>query len=111
MPVKVSAMKITTKMILMITFSLFLTSAAISALAVISIKETGRGNIARIENFSKESIEQKEQDGLRQIEQYREQLYAQKKEYLKSQVQTATGFCGTAGPATPCSRGPESLQA
>lgn len=82
-------MKIQTRIILMVTFSLFIASAAISILTISRIEQTGNMIIKWIENLHKENVSQMRVRGEKRSAEFRKELMSQKKEYLKSQVQTA----------------------
>ncbi|MDM8535370.1 cache domain-containing protein [Desulfobacterales bacterium HSG17] len=82
-------MNISTKIILLITTSLLLTSAVISLLAVIQIKQSGQIAIEQVEKLNSENIKKMQIAEVHQEKTFREELNISKNEYLKSQVQTA----------------------
>jgi len=84
-----SRMKINTKIILLITVSLILTSGVVGFLALWQINRAGTMAIARIEMMGKENIKRIKENEKRQEKAYRQKLIGEKKEFLKSQVQTA----------------------
>ncbi|MDM8523941.1 cache domain-containing protein [Desulfococcaceae bacterium HSG8] len=82
-------MKINSRIIVMITVSLILTSVIITLLAVTQIRRTGKMAIRRIETLSEDNTRQMRADGEQMAGKFREELLSRKKAYLKSQVQTA----------------------
>ena len=84
-------MKINTKIMLLVAAGLILTSVVIGILAVWQLKRSGKIAVARVEQLRPEYLERIKADGKSQIEAFREEMIARKKEYLKSQVQTAIG--------------------
>lgn len=87
-------MKITTKIMLLITVSMFITAAVIFVFSWVQLNKAGKMAIAEIESFGAEEIKRIQSDAKRQEEAYRIDLLEQKKEYLKSQVQTAMSALG-----------------
>jgi len=84
-------MRINTKIMLLIAVCLILTSTVIGVLAVGQFNRSGKMAIAQIENLRPAYLKRIHSDGQSQVESFREQLILRKKEYLKSQVQTAIG--------------------
>ena len=84
-------MKINTKILLLIGISLVTCSSIISALAVWQIDHSAQSTIEQIEKLGEINVERVRSDGELQKKVFREQLLLDKKEYLKSQVQTAIG--------------------
>lgn len=82
-------MKINTKIIVLITAGLILTSLVISLFSIRQLDKTGKMSIAQIEGLDKENIARIKTDGENQTQAFRKELLQRKKEYLKSQVQTA----------------------
>ncbi len=82
-------MKITTRIIIMITLSLIITSVIISIISVIKIRQTGKLVISRIYELHQNNIKEYKSEGKARIEAYGNELRKRKEEYLKSQVQTA----------------------
>ncbi|QTA78920.1 Methyl-accepting chemotaxis protein signailling domain-containing protein, double cache domain-containing protein [Desulfonema limicola] len=82
-------MNISTKIILLITLSLLLTSGIISLLAVFQIRQTGRIAIEHVEILNSENIKKMEAEQIHQEKIFSQELNTRKNEYLKSQVQTA----------------------
>jgi methyl-accepting chemotaxis protein len=68
---------------------LILTAVVIGFLAVWQLDKTGEMSIAQIERLGNKDINRIQRDGKSQIEAFREEVMRGKKEYLKSQVQTA----------------------
>ncbi len=77
-------MKINTKITLLVSISLVLTSLTIGLLCIWQIKKGGAVAVTQIEKMNKANITRMKDD----IEKYRTQLLEEKKTYLKSQVQT-----------------------
>ena len=84
-------MKINAKIMLLVAGGLVLTSVVIGFLAVWQLNRSGKIAVARIEQMGAEYLEKIKADGQRQIDVSRAEMVARKKEYLKSQVQTAIG--------------------
>ncbi len=84
-------MRINTKIMLLIAAGLVLTSTVVGLLAVGQLNRSGRIAVARIEKLRPEYLKRIKIDGQSQVAAFREQLILRKKEYLKSQVQTAIG--------------------
>ncbi len=87
-------MKITTKIMLLITVSMFFTAVVIFLFSWLQLNKAGKMAIAEIESLGVEEIKRIKSDAKRQEEAYRVDLLEQKKEYLKSQVQTAMSALG-----------------
>ena len=81
-------MRINTKIMLLITVALVVTSTVIGVLAVGQLNRSGQMAISQIEDLLPEYLKRIHEDGNSQLEHFREQLLAHKKEYLRSQVQT-----------------------
>jgi len=71
---------------MLLALSLILTTLIIGFLAAWQIHSSGENAISQIEKMN---IRNAKDDGAKQVQRYRDELLAQKKEYLKSQVQTA----------------------
>ena len=84
-------MKLNAKLILLTTVTLILTSVVIGFLCVMQLNNTGEMVVARIEKLGAENVKQMEKDEQKRLKNFRQELLTQKKEYLKSQVQTAMG--------------------
>lgn len=82
-------MSINTKILWMISISLIIVSILISILAAAQIRWTGDMAIRSLQQLSDEQIAKMQAEGGRRIAEYREELVSHKKEYLRSQVQTA----------------------
>jgi len=82
-------MKINTKTMLLIAVALILISVIIGSVSVLQLNGNGKLTIAHIEKLGSDNIKQIKADGERQVQVFREEFLLQKKEYLKSQVQTA----------------------
>jgi hypothetical protein len=84
-------MRINTKIMLLIVAGLILTSTVIGVLAVGQLNRSGQMAISRIEALLPEYLKRIRADGNGQLQVFREETLLRKKEYLKSQVQTAIG--------------------
>jgi methyl-accepting chemotaxis protein len=84
-------MRINTKIMLLVAAGLVVTSTVIGVLAVGQLNRSGKMAIAQVEALGPEYLKRIQADGNSQLEHFREQLLLRKKEYLKSQVQTAVG--------------------
>ena len=84
-------MRINTKIMLLIVAGLVLTSTVIGVLTVGQLNRSGKMAIAQIEDLRPEYLNRIKADGNSQLETFRKELILRKKEYLKSQVQTAIG--------------------
>jgi methyl-accepting chemotaxis protein len=80
---------INTRILWMISLSLIIVGMLIGILAATQVRRTGAMAIDSIERLNKEQIEGMRADGRRRMAEYREELLSRKKEYLRSQVQTA----------------------
>ena len=89
-------MKINAKIMLLIAAGLVVTSVIIGFLAVWQLNRSGKIAVARIEALRPEYLKRIKADGQSQIEAFRAEMIARKKEYLKSQVQTAIGVLAKA---------------
>jgi methyl-accepting chemotaxis protein len=81
-------MKINTKIIILIAASLIFTAVVIGFLSVWQLRRTGEMSILQIEKIGTENIERIKAEGEIREKSLRNELLSQKKEYLKSQVQT-----------------------
>ena len=84
-------MRINTKIMLLVAVGLIVTSAVIGFLAVWQLNRSGKMAVTQIETLRPELIKRIKADGEKQLQDYRDQLVSQTKEYLKSQVQTTIG--------------------
>jgi methyl-accepting chemotaxis protein len=84
-------MRINAKIMLLVAAGLILTSIVIGVLAVWQLNRSGKMAVAQIEEFMPEYLKRINADGQSQLNAYSEEMIARKKEYLKSQVQTAIG--------------------
>jgi methyl-accepting chemotaxis protein len=84
-------MRINAKIMMLVAAGLILTSVVIGFLAVWQLNRSGKIAIARIEQLRPEYLKRIKADGKSQIEAFRTEMIARKKEYLQSQVQTAIG--------------------
>ncbi len=82
-------MKLNTKIIILIATALVLTAVSSGLVAAWKTQHSGKVSIAQIERLGQENLQRIKADGERQVAAFREELMALKKEYLKSQVQTA----------------------
>jgi methyl-accepting chemotaxis protein len=82
-------MKLNTKIIILITAALILTAVSSGLVSTLKTQQSGHETIAQIERLGQESLQRIKADGEKQTVAFREELTALKKEYLKSQVQTA----------------------
>ncbi len=78
-------MKISTKIILLVAVSLLIVSVTVGLLSIWQLNDNGQKAVVQIEKMSADNISEMEKG----VEKYRQQLISQKKEYLKSEVQTA----------------------
>ena len=81
-------MKINTKIVMLIAASLILTSVVIGFLSVWQLRRTGQMSIAQIEKLGMENVERIKAEAEIREKSLRNEFLSQKKEYLKSQVQT-----------------------
>jgi len=84
-------MTIKTKLIVLTAVSLLITAVIIGVISVVQLNKTGKMSVAHITQMGNEEIHRIEADGKKELETYRNDLLARKKEYLKSQIQTAVG--------------------
>jgi methyl-accepting chemotaxis protein len=82
-------MKLNTKIIILITTALVLTAVSSGLVSTWQTRQSGSGTIAQIERLGQDNLQRIKADGEKQATAFREELMALKKEYLKSQVQTA----------------------
>jgi methyl-accepting chemotaxis protein len=82
-------MKLNTKIIILITTALVLTSISIGLISTWKTYRTGNDTVAQIERIGRDNLLRIKADGEREAVAYREEMLALKKEYLKSEVQTA----------------------
>ncbi len=84
-------MTIKAKLVVLTGISLIITALVIGALSILQLKKSGESAIALIETMGEQEVARIKTDGAREVEIFRDDLLARKKEYLKSQVQTAIG--------------------
>ena len=82
-------MKHSSKIIFLIATALVLTSTLIGLVSTWKTYQTGSETVAQIERLGRDSLQRIKADGDREAVAFREELLAFKKEYLKSEVQTA----------------------
>ena len=82
-------MKISTKIMILITIVLFLTAGCIGLTAIWQLNKSGEMAVSDIEKYGAENIKKIKEDGKAQEETFRQEFLSQKKEYLKSNVQMA----------------------
>ncbi len=82
-------MKLNTKIIILITTALVLTAVSSGLVSTWQTRQSGSETIAQIERLGQDNLQRIKADGEKQAAAFREELMALKKEYLKSQVQTA----------------------
>ncbi|MBW2095632.1 MAG: cache domain-containing protein [Deltaproteobacteria bacterium] len=85
-------MKINTKIMVMITLALVLTSLIVGAMAVWQLDRNGAHSIAQIEKLGRASIQDMKLRGETEIDHYRKDILEAKKDMLRSEVQTAASF-------------------
>ncbi len=85
-------MKLNAQIVLLIAAALTVTSAFTGLVAVWKIDRSGAETAARIERLGAGNLQRIQAEGERQTLLFREELLAGKKEYLKSQVQTAVSL-------------------
>jgi len=85
-------MKINTKIMVISTLSLVLTSLIVGAMAVWQLDRNGRNSIAQIEELGRASIQDMKLRGRKEINHYRKDILDAKKDMLRSEVQTAASF-------------------
>lgn len=81
-------MKHDTKIVILITTALVLTSTLIGLVSTWKTYRTGSETVAQIKHLGQNSLQRTKADGDREAAAFREELLALKKEYLKSEVQT-----------------------
>ncbi len=84
-------MTIKAKLSMLTAISLLIASGAIGILSVFQLKKAGKTSISHIQAMGDDEIRRIEADGSKEIETYRNDLLSRKKEYLRSQIQTALG--------------------
>ncbi len=84
-------MKINTKILVLIGVSLISSSVIISLLVIWQLDRAARVSILQIKELGQSNLERVQADERRQMIEFKMQLLNRKKEYLKSQVQTAIG--------------------
>jgi methyl-accepting chemotaxis protein len=82
-------MKLNTKIIILVTMGLVLTSTVIGLVSTWKTYRTGSETVAQIERMGQDSLQRIKADGDREAAVFGEELLALKKEYLRSEVQTA----------------------
>ena len=83
--------KLNSKILVLTAIALVVASASIGTLAVWQLQKSGKIAVIQVEKLDAEYRNKFNVTGEQQIQEYREQLLNRKKEYLKSQVQTAIG--------------------
>ncbi len=89
-------MKINTKIMLMVTFALVLSSFVVGAMAFWQLKSNSATSILQIKKLGDASIEELKNQGTREIATYREDTIKAKKALMRSVVETAYSFLGKA---------------
>ena len=84
-------MTIKFKLIAMTAVALIVTAIVIGTVSVVQLNRTGGESIVQIREMGDKEVARIERDGKTEIEDFRNDLMARKKEFLKSQVQTAIG--------------------
>jgi len=82
-------MKLNTKIIILVTAALVLTAVSSGLVSTWKTQQSGNETIAQIERLGQDNLQRIKADGDKQTTAFREELITLKKEYLKSQVQTA----------------------
>jgi len=82
-------MKMHTKIMLLLTLPLLFISVAVSSISIWKMKAQGEQAALQIESMGKAFTDKMKADYTAQIESYRKDLIASKKEYIKSEVDTA----------------------
>ena len=82
-------MKLNTKIIILVTAALVITAVSSGLVSTWKTQQSGNETIAQIERLGQDNLQRIKADGEKQATAFREELLALKKEYLKSQVQTA----------------------
>lgn len=76
-------MKLNTKIIILITMGLVLTSTLIGLVSTWKTYQTGSETVAQIERLGRDSLQRIKADGEREAAAFREELLALKKDYPK----------------------------
>ncbi len=84
-------MNINTKTLMFVVAGVVVTSAAVATMSSWQISRTGLQMISQIERLGTENTNRMEADGKRELQAFRDELMARRKEYLSSQVQTVMG--------------------
>lgn len=82
-------MSINMRIMIMIAGSLLALGAAVGTLSAVRINRAGHSVVGRIEDLGRDQAQAMKVEGQRRIEAYRDELISRKREYLRSQVQTA----------------------
>jgi methyl-accepting chemotaxis protein len=82
-------MKINTKIIWMIGFALVLSAGAVALMALWQLKQSAGLAEAQVDRLSQDNLTHMKTEGEAQLKSFREELLTLKKEYLKSETQTA----------------------
>ena len=90
-------MKHSSKIIILIATALVLTSILIGLVSTWKSYRTGSETVAQIERLGRDSLQRIKAGGDREAAAFREELLALKKEYLKSEVQTAMSILEAVG--------------
>jgi len=86
---KSGAKKLSTKIILRISTALVLLSITLCAVFTWQLFKVRDLTVLQVEKLTMERIKSMDEDGKKEIQNFREELLSRKKEYIKSQVQTA----------------------
>jgi len=81
--------KINAKIMTLIAAALILTAGVVGGIAVWQTRQMGKEAVVRIQHLGEENTQRIQKDGAQRIEAFRADVLARKKEYLRSQVQTA----------------------
>ncbi len=82
-------MKIQTKILLLLAVSMVFIAGFVGTVSILGLRSSGEATIARLKALGESDIKKMRADGQAQIARYREDLLAEKKTYIRSQVQTA----------------------
>jgi methyl-accepting chemotaxis protein len=82
-------MKLNTKIIILIATALVVTAVSSGLVSTWKTRQSGNETIAQVERLGQDNLQRIKTDGEKQTAAFRQELMALKKEYLKSQVQTA----------------------
>ena len=82
-------MTIRAKLVVLTGVSLVITALVIGAVSIFQLNRSGESAVVQIETMGAREIERIKTDGAQEVEIFRNDLLSRKKEYLKSQVQTA----------------------